>query len=52
MNAKEEFRAEEFLLWATYNFSHETYSEKTHWADKAYQIGHGGSEGQANYDFI
>ena len=49
MAAREEFRADQFLLWATWDFgkSGREFIVATHWGDKAYQI-----DGQAKYDFI
>ena len=50
MAAREEFRADQFLLWATYDFgkSDRDFVVATHWGNKAYQI----DGDQAHYDFI
>jgi hypothetical protein len=54
MAAREEFRADQFTLWATYDFNIEkvSFNTNTHWGDKSFQIGRGGEEGQMNYDYI
>jgi hypothetical protein len=47
MAVKEEYRADQFLLWAADGFSHEGDSgdTETRWGDKAYEICGGGSQG-------
>ena len=54
MMANPEYRADEFLLWATLNYDKRKYQSDfnigDHWAAKAYMIGTDNS--QSNYDFI
>ena len=54
MTAKMEYRADQFLLWATFDFNRykSPIVVNTHWGDLSYLIAKGGQEGRDNYDFI
>ena len=49
MAARPEYRAKEFLLWASLDFDSGIFQPDfhllTHWGDKAYQVGQGGEQG-------
>jgi len=50
MDANEKYRPDEFTRLMTFGWN--VGYRKTHWADKAFQIGEAGKYGQKLYDMI